>query len=340
MHIDHVTSRRDALKLGGTAVSLAALVAACGENLGGSQDAGRVGNAPVPEPLPDYAVDDAVLLRTATSLELTAIDAYETVLGLDGVIAEELRPVIERLMENHREVADEMEQLTSSAGGEPFTCANPWFTERLLDPVFEAIQSPVVGVIQGDDAGGRVQVAGEQLDVTDGQVTTSNATYTVLDEVEVDGSGRITSIDGEPAAEGDEVRFERPVEEMAADALAFANALESFAAASHQELTLAVGITEARVAHARAAALEARHAAALAIARGGPDAFISPEFQGEEVVPAPDGQIRQFAIGSTFGLTSQIEIKAGPPDLNNVRTSYILQTPADNSFVYNELSCG
>jgi len=78
----------------------------------------------------------------------------------------------------------------------------------------------------------------------------------------------------------------------------------------------------------------------LAIAiLGRPEGYISPAMIDEDVPPTPRGQIRQFAIESTFGETSQIEIKAGPGDLNAVRVSVILQTPAANTLVYNELAC-
>ncbi len=273
MSISTPTTRRDALKVGGLAVSLGALIAACGENVGGSEEAGRVGNAPVVEPLPDLAVDDAVLLRTAASLEFTAVAVYETALGIDGAIPAALVPTIERLIENHTALAAEMVELTESVGGEVWDCPNDWFMERLVTPLVEAIGAH-------DDP-----------------------------------------------------------ELITADVLAIANALESFAAASHQELAYATTLTDVRKAHAEAAALEARHAALVAIATDGPDAYISPALLGEDVAPDANGQIRQFAVGSTFGQTSPIEIKAGPADVNGVRTSYILQTPADNSFVYNELSC-
>ncbi len=74
-------------KIGGLTVSLAALVAACGDDRTGDEAPGRVGYAPPITDPPDYPIDDAVLLRTASSLELTLVDVYETILGvgvLDG----------------------------------------------------------------------------------------------------------------------------------------------------------------------------------------------------------------------------------------------------------------
>ena len=338
MTISNPTTRRDAIKIGGVTLTLGAFLAACGENVGGSEEPGRVGNAPEVETLPDLPVDDAVLLRTASSLEYTAIAVLETVLDLEGVVPDDLVPFVERLIEDHQSIADVMVELTTAAGGEPWECPNDWFMDRLVAPLVVAIQAPIVGVIQSDESAGRVRVGGEDLDVENNEVTTSLGILSIEDEVEVE-AGRIVAINGEPAEEGDEVLFTRPADDIRADIFAVANALESFATASHQELASAISSenVEARVAHVEAASLEARHAAAIAIAVDGAEGYISPALLGEDVPPAEDGQIRQFAIPSTFGLTAQIEIKAGGPDLNGVRESFILQTPADNRFVYNEL---
>ena len=72
------------------------------------------------------------------------------------------------------------------------------------------------------------------------------------------------------------------------------------------------------------------------IAIQGAEGYISPALVGDEVAATPRGQIQHFAVETTFGQTAQIEIKAGPGDLNAVRQSVILQTPAANSYVYNE----
>jgi hypothetical protein len=317
------TTRRDAIKIGGLTVSLGALIAACGADRTGDDAPGRVGNAPVPTDLPDYPVDDAVLLRTASSLEYTAIAVYEAALGIDGAIPAAVVPVVERLIENHQMVADEMVALTESAGGTGWTCANPWLMERLVAPTVELILSNVVGVVLEDTS--MVQVLGEELPIAP-VVTTVQGDLTLL-----------SSTDGLSA--GDEIEFTRLEGAVSDDVMTFANALESLATASHQELASATSIVDARVAHLAAATLEARHSAALSIAIMGPAGYISPALLGEDVPPTERGQIRHFAIDSTFGQTSQIEIKSGPGDINAVRASVLLQTPAANSLVYNELSC-
>ena len=316
--------RRRALKAGGLTVTLAALAAACGEDRGGDDAPGRVGNAPSVTAPPTYAVDEAVLLRTASSLEYTAIEVYETALGLEGAIPDGLTATVDRLIDDHRDVAERMVELTEAAGGEGWTTTNPWLMERIVAPTIERILSDIVGVVTLDaDGSTKVQISGELLEIAETVST-------------VQGEITATSSIDDPS-EGDEITFTRLPDAIPEDVMAFAQALESLAAASHQELASAAESVETRVAHLEAAMLEARHAAALAIAIQGTAGYVSPELIGEEAVPTERFQIQHYAVESIFGETAQIEIKAGPADLNSVRESVILQTPAANSLVYNEL---
>ncbi len=130
--------RRDALKLGGLTVSVAALVAACGTDRTGDAAPGRVGYAPPITDPPDYAIDDAVMLRTASSLELTAVAVYEAILD-SGALDESTTVLVERLIEDHRAIAAEMGRLTESVGGVAWECTNPWYMDRSVDPLIEAV---------------------------------------------------------------------------------------------------------------------------------------------------------------------------------------------------------
>jgi hypothetical protein len=130
--------RRDALKLGGLTISAAAFVAACGEDRSGDTAPGRVGFAPPVEELEDYPIDDAVLLRTASSLELTAVAVYEAVLGT-GLLDSELTALVERLLDDHQMVADQMGELTESVGGVAWECTNPWYMDRTVAPLLAAV---------------------------------------------------------------------------------------------------------------------------------------------------------------------------------------------------------
>jgi hypothetical protein len=164
--------RRDALKLGGLTVSVAALVAACGNDRTGDDAPGRVGYAPPITDPPDYPIDDAVLLRTASSLELTLVDVYETILGV-GVLEGDQVLLVERLIEDHQAVADEMGELTDSVGGTAWECTNPWYMSRLVEPLLAAVQGsddPVRDILNTANALESIAAATHQtltLELTD-----------------------------------------------------------------------------------------------------------------------------------------------------------------------------
>jgi hypothetical protein len=132
--------RRDVLRIGGLTVSLAAIVAACGDDRGGNTDPGRVGAAPpITEP-PEYPVDSAVLLRTASSLEVSTVMVYEAILEL-GLLDADGTALVDLITENHRELEVVMGELTVAAGGEVWTCGNPWMEERFFVPILDAIKA-------------------------------------------------------------------------------------------------------------------------------------------------------------------------------------------------------
>lgn len=258
--------RRDALKLGGLTVSLAALVAACGQDRGGSEEGGRVGYQPPITDPPDYGVDDAVLLRTIASVEITIADALsEMIENADADVA----PLIEAFIANHRRIADEANGFAVAAGGEAWECGNTWMIDRLIDPLHESVAG-------SDDA--------------------------------------------------------------ARDLFNIAVALENLAAATNQAYASRLGEADAAAAVLAAAVLESRQSAALVATVRGSDGYFSPVIDGGEPAVDDSGVPLPFALTSRFGSTGQIELVAGAPDENGARTTYTLQTPADNAYVYNELA--
>jgi rubrerythrin len=134
----HRLGRRQLLRDSGLVVSLGALVAACGENRSGGTDPGRVGNAPGVDPLPDVTVDDVVLLRTAQSLEHTALDVYGRLRELD-VLSPAQDTVFQRLVDDHTGHSVAVGGWITDAGGEEFACANPWLADRAIEPILEAL---------------------------------------------------------------------------------------------------------------------------------------------------------------------------------------------------------
>jgi rubrerythrin len=261
-------SRRALLRNGGIAISLGAVVAACGSDRGGPDAPGRLGVAEPAPTLPTGEINDVVLLRTAQSIEYTALDVYAAAVGLD-VLSEDETELIERFARDHQEHADRLGELISGAGGEPFTCANPFLVERVVTPVVAAI---------GDS------------------------------------------------------------DDQHRDVIQTAYALETFAGASYQALTSAMTEPELRVAAITIGTEEHRHAAALALAVD-PDNLVNPELTGGIAEPDADGFPVFYAVPSTFGQLTGVPLTVGSPDEEGARLSLTLQTPAENTYVYDYLSC-
>ena len=260
-------SRRQAFKIGGITVSLAALVAACGDDREGDTSPGRVGYAPPVTDPPDYTVDDAVRLRTASSLEYSVISVYERALD-SGIVEPSSNEIVSRLIDNHQASADELAALTEAEGGVPWECTNPWLDDRLIEPVFQAIE-----------------------------------------------------ISDDPAR----------------DLLRFAVALENMAASTHQVYAVELTSPAAKTFALETATAESRQAAAIVAIDRGPDGYISPEVYGEGVPTDVEGLPNIYSITSRFGSVGQAELIVGPADENGSRESFTLQTPAENSLIYNEL---
>lgn len=129
--------RRRFFQIGGLSIATATLVAACGG--AESQSGARVGVAPERTDLPDAVVNDVVLLRTASSLERSAIAVYDAVIGNTDLLASSLQDAAKRFRDDHMSHAELFEQLTTDAGGEPWACGNPRLDDLLVAPVFAAI---------------------------------------------------------------------------------------------------------------------------------------------------------------------------------------------------------
>lgn len=193
-NLDARVGRRQALKIGGLSISLAAIVAACGDDRTGDATPGRVGNAPKVTSPPEYPVNDAVLLRTASSLEITAIVVYQTAQDL-GILDGDLATLVERLIEDHQATADRMGELTEAAGGTAWTTTNPWIMERTIEPIIATIAAPQVLVNDNGDVE-EIQRTPDEigLDVVNFAITLENmasATHQTLTSLLTESEQRI-----------------------------------------------------------------------------------------------------------------------------------------------------
>jgi hypothetical protein len=132
-----VLSRRRLLAAGGAGVALAGLVAACSDDTEESAIPETGEPAPV-QTLPEAAVTDAVLLRTASSVVHNLVDAYDRVLEA-GVLDGAERGVVEEFRQSLDVHSEVLADATEQAGGEPFEEPNPNVTTYVVDPGFELI---------------------------------------------------------------------------------------------------------------------------------------------------------------------------------------------------------
>jgi len=118
--------------------------------------------------------------------------------------------------------------------------------------------------------------------------------------------------------------------------MSFAVSLESLGAATNQMFAAELTTAELRAAAIAAATLEARHSAALPVIAYGAVSYVSPALYDEELGFTAEGLPQWYAIPTTFGSIGQIDLVIGAPDENGTRSSFFLQTPAANSYIYNE----
>jgi hypothetical protein len=140
--------RRQLLITGGATLSLGAARAAGGQQ--GAEEPGRVGYAPVPTALPTETIDDAVYLRTAQSIEMTILDVYATLTD-SGAVTGAAATLLARLVDDHTATADEVGKLVTQAGGEPYSCVNGWYMERVIPQIFRNIDGDEAAGIEPSD---------------------------------------------------------------------------------------------------------------------------------------------------------------------------------------------
>lgn len=255
-------NRRELLRNGGIALSLGAILAACGSDRSGPTNPGKIGVELLPEEESlDTTVDDAVILRTLQSLEYTTV-AMHTILA--GSLSGDALALAERLIADHQRHADEVGALVTQVGGTPFECSNPFLMERVVTPLSNALAG-------SDDA------TRDALEIANGFETIVAASYQAMVEQLSDGSLRAP--------------------------------------------TMAIGNESARQSSVVALATDPE---AVAPELGTPSESEFPTF---------------YAIPAPFGQLTGITLVVGAPDDEGARTSITLQTPAENTFVYNSLSC-
>ena len=126
-------NRRRFLQIGGLTVATAAVFAACGtddtEDAAGSGSGADAGSDTTMDE--GAAASDISILRTASSLEVLAVDVYQKAIDSGLVKTPAVGDAAKLFQSQHREHAELFQGATKKMGGEPFTMANPVVLQSL-----------------------------------------------------------------------------------------------------------------------------------------------------------------------------------------------------------------
>lgn len=127
-------------------------------------------------------------------------------------------------------------------------------------------------------------------------------------------------------------------DDVARDLLNISHAFEDLAAATFQAICVSLTDPALRSELMRIGGEENRHSTAIAKVIN-PTVIFSPAMFGEPLQKDADGLPQSYAIPSTFGQLTGINLVVGARDAEGARFSIQLQTPAQNSYVYADQSC-
>lgn len=306
--------RRDVLRIGGFAVTTAAVISACGEHDRGQ--VGRVGAVPTTVKLPDAVVTNVTLLRTASSLENSIISVYGQIIDHSDLLDPALNDMAKRFLDDHLSHAQVFEQLTSDAGGTPWTCGNPKIDDIIINPIIKRITvgaeaTAAAKAIEASDDPRR-----DMLNFAHGLEALAGATYQAL-----------VALFSEPSLRSD--------------------AMTVGAREARHAALLALTINPDRpgglVNFTDAVNAEPASPPTTTIAPTTTVQNIATPGGGSTTEPAPpQTEIPTVtAIPSQFGSLAAIQLVVGKGDENGTRLKINLETPSFNSFVYEfvEPSC-
>lgn len=131
--------RRRFLKFGGIAVATSAVFAACG-NSSKTSTASTSTTAP-PTTAAGSASTDITALRTASSLEVLAVQTYQKAIGSGLVTTAAVGAAAKSFMEQHGQHAAAFESATTKAGGQAYTQPNPVVSAQVITPALAMVKT-------------------------------------------------------------------------------------------------------------------------------------------------------------------------------------------------------
>lgn len=137
------------------------------------------------------------------------------------------------------------------------------------------------------------------------------------------------------------------------DAFNVLTAFENLAGATYQQMVAQLSSADLRQVAAELAGGTVRRGAFLAYtATGTPDGYIFPEISGappeeseeEEGAEAGDEEggatiEPMYAMSTRFGDLAAVNLTVGAPNADGAREAFMLETPADNSYIYGDSTC-
>jgi rubrerythrin len=140
-------NRRRFLTIGGVSIASAAIFAACG-NSSKTQSTPTTTTAPASSPTTVASggstagdTSDVTILRTASSLEVLAVDTYQTAIKSGLVTSPAVAAAAKDFMNQHAEHAAAFEAATKKAGGTPFTQPNPVVNAKVIQPAIKVAKT-------------------------------------------------------------------------------------------------------------------------------------------------------------------------------------------------------
>jgi rubrerythrin len=155
-------NRRRFMTIGGVSIASAAIFAACGSSSKSTTPnpttvppttpptttppttatAPAATTPPTTAPAGAAATQsDLTILRTASSLEVLAVDTYKTAIKSGLVTSSAVAAAAKDFMEQHAEHAAAFEAATKSAGGTPFTKPNPVVYSSFIAPALKKVKN-------------------------------------------------------------------------------------------------------------------------------------------------------------------------------------------------------
>jgi Ferritin-like domain len=301
--------RRDILRIGGFTVATTAVIGACGEHDRGQ--VGRVGAVPTTAKLPDPVVTNVTLLRTASSLEHSVINVYSQVIGNSDLLDPKYDDLAKRYMDDHTAHAALFEQLTTKAGGTPWTCANPKLDDTIMNPVLSRITKGADATASAKAIAASDDPRRDVLNFAHGLETLAGATYQALVALFSDAELRADAMTvGAREARHAALLALTINPDRPGGLVNFADAVNA-EPASPPTTTIAPSTTVQNIANAG----------------GGAPTPTSAPVQFTEIPSVT-------AIPSQFGGLGAIQLVVGAGDENGTRLKLNLETPSLNSFVF------